>query len=132
MYPDLISIGPLHVKTYGCCMALGFLAAWQVVAWLCRRTGRATEPLSNLLIALMVAGVVGSRTAYVIEHWTAEFASNPLAIIRIDQGGLMFYGGLILSVAVFFVWCVVKRERPLALADLVCTLIPLGHACGRG
>ena len=131
MYPDLISIGPLHVKTYGCCMALGFLAAWQVVAWLCRRTGRATEPLSNLLIALMVAGVVGSRTAYVIEHWTAEFASNPLAIIRIDQGGLMFYGGLILALAYFFTWCFVKKEPVLPLSDLLAVVLPLGHAFGR-
>jgi len=32
---------------------------------------------------------------------------------------------------VFFAWCLVRKERPLALADLFCTVIPLGHACGR-
>ena len=48
MHPDLIP--GLPVKTYGFCMALGFLAAWQVLSWLCRRTGRAAEPLSNLLM----------------------------------------------------------------------------------
>ena len=131
MYPDLISRGPLHVKTYGCCMALGFLAAWQVVAWLCRRTGRATEPLSNLLVALMIAGVVGSRVAYVIEHWQSEFAAHPLSVVRIDQGGLMFYGGLILALGCFFLWCRLKKERILPLADLLATVVPLGHAFGR-
>ena len=131
MHPDLISIGPLHVKTYGCCMALGFLAAWQTMAWLCRRGGRPPEPLSNLLIALMVTGVLGSRIAYVVEHWRSEFAANPISVVRIDQGGLMFYGGLILALAYFFVWCYVKRERVLPLADLLATVIPLGHAFGR-
>ena len=112
-------------------MALGFFAAWQVLSYLCRLVGRPFEPLGNLVISLMVSGVVGSRIAYVIEHWQAEFAAHPADIIRIDQGGLMFYGGFILAVLVFVGWCLVKRERPLALGDLLCVVIPLGHAFGR-
>lgn len=131
MHPDLISIGFLHIKTYGACMALGFLAAWQVLSWLCRRGGRNPEPYTNLVMLMMVAGVVGSRAAYVIEHWQAEFAANLWQIVRVDQGGLMFYGGLVLAVACFFIWCFVKREKVLPLADLFVVVIPLGHAFGR-
>ena len=131
MHPDLISIGFLHIKTYGAFMALGFLAAWQVLAWLCRRTGRAPDPLTGLVTWMMVCGVAGARAAYVIEHWQSEFAAHPEHIIRVDQGGLMFYGGLILAIAVFFIWCRVKRERLLPHADLLTTVIPLGHAFGR-
>ncbi len=131
MHPDLFSIGFLHVKTYGCCMALGFLAAWQVLAHLCRRTGRQFDPLGNLLVALMASGVVGSRIAYVIEHWQSEFAARPMDIVRIDQGGLMFYGGLILATVTFACWCAIRRESPLAVGDLLCVAIPLGHAFGR-
>ena len=68
MYPDLVSIGFLHIKTYGACMALGFLAAWQVLSWLCRRTGRSPDLLTGLVTWMMVCGVVGARAAYVIEH----------------------------------------------------------------
>ena len=121
MHPDLIDLGFLHLKTYGACMAVGFLLCWTLVE---KISGR--KDLSNLLMA-----VAGSRLAYVIEHWRAEFAAHPLEVIRLDRGGLMFYGGLILSIVVFFLWCAVKRERPLALADLLCTVVPLGHACGR-
>ena len=126
MFPDLIDLGFLHLRTYGACMATGFLICW----WLIEKLGRRKD-LSNLLLALMVSGVVGSRVAYVIEHWQSEFAANPAQIIRVDQGGLMFYGGLILAIVVFFVWCGVKKEHPLALGDLLCTVIPLGHAFGR-
>ena len=126
MYPDLIDLGFLHLKTYGACMATGFVLCWHLIERLSKR-----KDLSNLLLSLMVGGVVGSRIAYVIEHWQSEFASNPAAIIRVDQGGLMFYGGFILSFVIFFVWCFVKKENPLKLADLLAAVIPLGHAFGR-
>ena len=126
MFPDLVDLGFLHLKTYGACMATGFLLCWMLVEKL---SGR--KDLSNLLLSLMIGGVVGSRIAYVIEHWQSEFASNPAAIIRVDQGGLMFYGGFILSFVIFFVWCFVKKESPLKLADLLAAVVPLGHAFGR-
>jgi len=126
VYPDLIDLGFLHLKTYGACMATGFLLCW----WLIERlSGR--NDLSNLLLSLMIGGVAGSRIAYVIEHWQTEFAANPLLVVRVDQGGLMFYGGFVLSFVIFFIWCSVKKERPLALADLLAAVIPLGHAFGR-
>ncbi len=126
MYPDLIDIGFLHVKTYGALMATGFIVCWWLVE---RLSGR--KDLSNLLMLLMLGGVVGSRAAYVIEHWQAEFASSPMSVFRVDQGGLMFYGGFILSFVVFFAWCFFRREHPLRLADLLATVLPLGHAFGR-
>ena len=126
MFPDLIDLGFLHLKTYGACMATGFVLCW----WLIERlSGR--KDLSNLLMSLMIGGVVGSRLAYVIEHWQSEFAAHPELIIRVDQGGLMFYGGFILSTLVFFGWCLLKHESPLKLADLLAAVIPLGHAFGR-
>ena len=126
MFPDLINIGFLHLRTYGACMAVGFLLCWTLIE---RLSGR--RDLSNFILAMMVSGVVGSRIAYVVEHWSSEFAAHPADVIRVDQGGLMFYGGLILAIVVFFAWCIVRRERPLEIADLFCTVIPLGHACGR-
>ncbi len=129
MHPDLIA--GLPIKTYGFCMALGFLAAWQVLSWLCRRTGRTPEPLSNLLMLMMFSGIIGARLEYVREFWSREFASDPISIFKVWQGGLVFYGGLILAILVFFIWCVVRRERIAPVADLFVTVIPLAHAFGR-
>ena len=112
-------------------MALGFLAAWQVLGWLCRKSGRTSDAFSNLVVYLLLGGVLGSRAAYVIEHWSAEFAAHPADIIKVWQGGLMFYGGLLLDILIFFVWCVVRREKLLEVADLLTAVIPLGHVFGR-
>lgn len=126
MYPDLINLGFLHLKTYGFCMALGFLLSWKVIEWL---SGR--KDLSNLLLGLMLAGVAGSRLAYVIENWRTEFAAQPLAAFRVWEGGLVFYGGLILAIITFFVWCRARYEKAFDLANLFAAVIPLGHAFGR-
>lgn len=129
MHPDLIP--GLPVKTYGFCMALGFLAAWQVLSWLCRRTGRLVEPLSNLLMMVLFGGIVGARLEYVREFWGRDFASDPIRVFKIWEGGLVFYGGLILAIVLFLVWCRVRRERVTPVADLFVTVIPLAHAFGR-
>ena len=129
MHPDLIA--GLPIKTYGFCMALGFLAAWQVLSWLCRRTGRQPEPLSNLLMLMLFSGIIGARLEYVREFWGREFASDLFRVFKVWEGGLVFYGGLILALVVFFVWCRVRRERMAPVADLFATVIPLAHAFGR-
>ena len=126
MFPDLIKFDFLSLHTYGACMAVGFFICWKLAEKL---SGR--RDLSDLLMYLMIGGVAGSRIAYVIEHWQTQFARAPLDIFKVWQGGLMFYGGFILALIVFFVWCRVKKESPLAMSDLICVVLPLGHACGR-
>ena len=66
MHPDLFSIGFLHIKTYGACMALGFFASWQVLAHLCRLIGRPFEPLGNLVVALIMERIEKSLSYYTL------------------------------------------------------------------
>ena len=126
MFPDLIKFDFLSLHTYGACMAVGFFICWKLAEKL---SGR--RDLSDLLMYLMIGGVAGSRIAYVIEQGQTQCARAPRDICQVWQGGLMFYGGFILALIVFFVWCRVKKESPLAMSDLICVVLPLGHACGR-
>ena len=131
MHSELFQIGPLTLRAFGLCMALGFLFGWQAAVWLCKRTGQNADQLTSLLTWLMISAVFGARTAYVLEHWTAEFADDPLGIIRVDQGGLMFYGGLIAAALVLLIYARVYRQHLFTITDLVLTVVPLGHAFGR-
>lgn len=133
MHPVLFHLGPLTLHAFGAMMALGFLAALAAM----RRLARggfghlADDHLSRLLVWLMVGGVLGARLAYVAEHWTSEFAASPGSIIRIDQGGLMFYGGVLGAVAAILLFARVNRLHPLEILDLCAAVLPLGHAFGR-
>ena len=131
MHSILFHIGPIPLRAYGLCMALGFLSGWQAAVWLCRRTEQNPDRLTSLLTWLMVSAVFGARTAYVLEHWTSEFAGNLLSILRVDQGGLMFYGGLIAAALVLLLYARVYRQHLFQITDLVLAVVPLGHAFGR-
>ena len=132
MHSVLFQLGSLPpIRAYGLCMALGFLFGWQSAVWLCKRTRQSADQLTALLTWLMLAAILGARTAYVLEHWTSEFADNPLAIVRVDQGGLMFYGGLIAAALVLLLYAKIYRQHLFQITDLVLAVVPLGHAFGR-
>ncbi|MGI6098781.1 MAG: prolipoprotein diacylglyceryl transferase [Lentisphaerae bacterium] len=133
MHPIIFQFGPFTLHAFGLMMALGFLAGLHVMRRLARGGfGSLTDDhLTRLIVWLMVGGVLGARLAYVAEHWTSEFAANPGAIIRIDQGGLMYYGGLLGAIATIFLFARVYRRHPLEVLDLCAAALPLGHAFGR-
>jgi len=131
MHPTLLQFGPFTLKAFGLMMALGFAGAWYAAVCLARGTHRNADYLSSLMVWMMLAGVVGARLAYVAEHWTLEFAGNLPAIIRIDQGGLMFYGGVAGSALALILFVRRRREQFLEVSDLLLAVLPLGHAFGR-
>lgn len=111
-------------------MAAGFLAALATWGWLGRRERRDMAFCTDLLLWIMVAGIVGARLAYVLSD-AEEYLKNPLSILRVDQGGLIFYGGFLAAVAVVVVVARRRKEPVLRLGDLVVTALPIGHALGR-
>lgn len=131
MHPLFLRLGTFEIHWYGVCMAIGFL----LFLWTLRHFGKGThrdgDYVSNLLTTLIVSGLGGARMAYVIEHWSAEFASHPWQILNLHQGGLMFYGGLLTAWAAITVFALVHRENYLDFVDFVVTALPIGHAAGR-
>ena len=131
MHSELFQLGPFTIHTFGLCMALGFLGGWYAAVRLCKQTQQDADRLAALLTWLMLSAIFGGRLAYVLEHWTAEFADQPLAVIRVDQGGLMFYGGLIAAAITLFIYARVYRQPLFIITDLILAVVPLGHAFGR-
>lgn len=131
MDPVCFHIGSRPVYWYGIMMALAFLAGiahWQILG---RRTGRRDVSFAtDLAFWLMVGGIVGARAAYVVAN-IEDFGARPLDIIRVDQGGLIFYGGFIGASVAFLAFARLRRESVLGLADFAITAVPLGHALGR-
>jgi len=130
MDPVCFHIGPKPVYWYGVMMALAFLAGIVHWRWLGRRTGRDTALAGDLAFWLMIGGILGARVAFVISDWS-YFQKVPWEIIRIDQGGLIYYGGFFGGIAAFLGVAKVYRLPALDLMDFVATALPLGHALGR-
>ena len=131
MHSELFSIGPITLHMYGLCMALGFLAGWRAVLYLCKRTNQNFDQLVMLLTWVMICAIVGARAVYVALNWTTEFAQNPLSIIRLDKGGLVYYGGLIGALIPYVGYALRFRKNFFELSDISAVVLPLGQAFGR-
>jgi len=131
MHPECFELFPGRpIYWYGVMVAFAFLLAiahWSILG---RREGVGSGFGTDLGVWILAFGIIGARIAYVASH-PDLFREEPLSIVRIDQGGLIFFGGFLGGCvgAVFF-----ARVRGLALwplGDLVITALPLGHVPGR-
>ena len=130
MHPVLFTVFGKQIFSYGVMAALGFLAAILTWTWLGRRERRPDGFASDLGLWLMVAGIGGSRIAYVAANWS-QYRDAPLDVVRIDQGGLVFYGGLVLASAALVAFARLRRVPLWHLADFAIPGLAVGHALGR-
>ena len=111
-------------------MAIAFLAGMIHWSLLARKQGRPSTTAGDLALWLMLGGILGARIAYVLANLD-YYLQTPREIFRIDQGGLVFYGGFIGAVAALALLAFRKGESFLSLADFSVSALPLGHVFGR-
>ena len=130
MYPTLFHIGNFTVHTYGFFVAIGFLLAISLAIREAKRIGEDVEKIIDLSMYIIIAAIIGSRLFYVVINW-GEFKDQPLEIIRIWNGGLVFYGGLI-GASTVTMWYLRKHKLHVwKTADIFAPSIALGQAIGR-
>lgn len=130
MHPVCFRLGAFTVHWYGVFMALGFLAGLANWLFLGRREHRGYSFCADLLFWIMLAGILGARVAYVLSD-LPYFAAHPSEILRIDQGGLIFYGGFVAAAVTIAVFARRHKLSITGLFDFVVTSLPLAHAFGR-
>jgi len=127
MFPILLHLGPLTIRTYGAMVATAFLVSLQMAraAAHARRIGEAF--LLDLVALLVISGLVGARVLYVLLN-LSYFRQNPWDSVKVWEGGLVFYGGFVLAAIVGMVF---TRYRGYPLEDVADVLAP-GLALGQG
>lgn len=115
-----IHLGPVTLAWHGLTIAIGIAIGAVVAGRALRERGLSVDPLYPLTSLLAVAGIVGGRIFYVIEH------GGPLLGTR----GFTFAGGLILAAAAVAVYA--RRHRlPVEYLAAIAVGLPLGVAIGR-
>ncbi len=130
MYPRLLDLGPFTIYTYGVLLAAGFLVGLKLARARARARGLDAGRILDLGIYVIVAAIVGGKLLLLVTDFQS-FRQNPADLMSLARSGGVFYGGLLLSVAVAF-WYM--RRHALALwptFDVFAPGIALGHAVGR-
>jgi len=130
MFPTLFRWGGFSLHAYGLFIAVGFLLGIGLALKEARRQGLPGERLLDLALYIIISAIIGSRLFYAIIHYP-QYLQDPLSIFKIWEGGLVFFGGLILSFMVGG-WYIKKAGLPFwETADLLAPSLALGQVFGR-
>lgn len=130
MYPDLFKIGPFTLHTYGVMLAAAFFLALAVAVRQAKREGIAPERILDLGLYLLISAIVGSRILFILTEFK-YYINHPLKIFMFWEGGLVFFGGLILAIPVG-IYYIRKHRLPLwQVADIAAPSVAIAQAVGR-
>ncbi|MEP6482919.1 MAG: prolipoprotein diacylglyceryl transferase [Rudaea sp.] len=132
--PIAFSIGPLSIHWYGIMYLIGFVGAWYLGN---RRRAQGRLPVdeqafSDLLfygaLGVIIGGRIGYMLFYISPSWMVD---DPLALIRVWEGGMSFHGGLLGVLGAGWLWSRKNKIHFFDTIDFVAPLVPIGLGLGR-
>lgn len=124
---------PIH--WYGLIIAAGFLLAVLFCNKRVKRFGIEQDDVFDLLLYAVPLSILGARLYYIIFYLerfrTADGKLDFGAMIRIWDGGLAIYGGIIMAIIVTMVFCKKRGIKFYAFADVGAYGLLIGQSVGR-
>ena len=129
--PQLFEVAGIEITWHGVFTAVGVVVGVAVAAVYGRRAGFNEDSIYNVALALVIGGIIGARSLYVIENWS-QFDDNIGDIFAVNTGGISIYGALIGGTLGAWGYALVSRlpNIPQA-ADIAAMGGIMGMAVGR-
>jgi phosphatidylglycerol---prolipoprotein diacylglyceryl transferase len=135
--PVLLDFGFVAIRWYSLAYIAGILIGWWLGKKIIIKKFQNSSHQINLkefddLISYLIISIIaGGRLGYVIFYNLGYYASNPLDIIKVWEGGMSFHGALIGVVMGTYLFSIKKKLSSLALLDIVACVAPIGIFFGR-
>ena len=120
----------ITIRWYGAIIAFGFLLAVLFGGRMAYKWKINLDKMIDVLIYSTIFAIIGARLYYCIFEWD-RYKDNPADIIKIWEGGLAIYGGIIGGIAAAFVVCKVRKLNFYNLLDLAGMSLLIGQGIGR-
>ncbi|HVP58847.1 MAG TPA: prolipoprotein diacylglyceryl transferase [bacterium] len=130
MHRTIVELGPLAIRSYGVMLVIAFWLGIEMSSRIAKRRGLDPNRILDMGLVVLVASLAGSRLLYVVSH-LSEYQYDKLSVLKIWEGGLTFYGGLIAGVGCGIAYLRWKKLPVLVVTDIVSPYIALGIAIAR-
>ena len=140
--PDIFSIPvfgwTFTLRWYALAYLVGIIFAWWIAARTLRRADlwggtppMTTEQLERLMTWVILGVILGGRLGYVFFYEPAKFAADPMAALRVWEGGMSFHGGFLGVVVAGILFARHEGIPMLRLGDLMGLSVGAGLFLGR-
>ncbi|MCM1149166.1 MAG: prolipoprotein diacylglyceryl transferase [Butyricicoccus sp.] len=129
--PACLSIGSFNIYLYGIVIAVGFLLAVLYVDVFHERLRISMDDVYDLTIFAVLSAIVGARLYYVVFNDLPGYLSDPVSILRIRDGGLAIYGGVIGAAVALVLRCRSRKIAPGKALDVAALGLLIGQCVGR-
>ncbi|MDR1821720.1 MAG: prolipoprotein diacylglyceryl transferase [Oscillospiraceae bacterium] len=130
--PSSFNVFGVRIALYGLIIAFGFVLVFLYVYKRRRHFGISTDALFDLIIWTMIGGIIGARLYYIAFNPGEYFGPGKwINIIRLREGGLAIYGGIILGSAAGIICAKIKKLSLLKACDAGGLGLLIGQTVGR-
>ena len=125
-----LHIGPITIYWYSLLIMVSVLIGLYFTSKDAEKNGLTKKFMSDFAFYLIIISILGARLYYVIFNFSV-FKNNLLDILKIWEGGLAIYGGVIAGIIFTIYYSKKKDKSPLLVLDTLAPYLILGQAIGR-
>lgn len=125
-----LELGPIQIYWYSIFIFLGLLTSSILIFKEARKRNIDEDFLINLIFNTIIIGLIGARVYYVLFN-IPYYASNPIEILAVWNGGLAIHGGIFAALAFILIYCKKKNVNILQLLDIIVVGLIIAQAIGR-
>ncbi len=131
--PVLVQLGPFAVRWYALAYIAGLILAWRYMRVLAAGPPAVAgaEDVDDFLTWATLGVILGGRLGYVLFYKAGYYLADPMAALRVWEGGMSFHGGFLGVVVAGLVFVRRRGISALAFADLLASAAPIGLFLGR-
>lgn len=127
------TIGPVTIRMYAVCILIGICVAVWILTKRWKRHGGTFDQILDTTLITVPCGLIGARLYHCIT--TPEYYFPPtgklIDILKVWEGGMAIFGGIIVGVIVAYLWCRHKHYPFALFLDSVAPAVMVAQAIGR-
>jgi len=130
MFREILHIHSFTLTSYGLMQAIAFIAGLVVLNILSKKEKIDKNRMYDMAIWVIMGGVLGGRLWFVIEYFHL-YEHDILSIIKVWEGGMVFYGGLIGGILAGIIYLNRNHLDIEEIGDITVPAFALGIFFGR-
>jgi phosphatidylglycerol---prolipoprotein diacylglyceryl transferase len=130
--PIALDLGFFKLRWYSLAYIAGILGGWWYLLRLIAQPGApmAKRHADDFVFYATLGIILGGRLGYIL-FYKPDMLTDPLAMVKLWEGGMSFHGGVLGVVIAIFLFCRKNGLNWLRVHDYVAVVYPIGHFFGR-